>query len=290
MNPVLTDVLKLLELERIEDDIFRGESRDIGSPQVFGGQVLGQALSAAHRTVDGRAPHSLHAYFLRPGDFNQPIVYSVERDRDGGSFSNRRVVAIQHGKPIFNMIASFQTPEDGVEHQADMPEVPGPDGLTSAVEINRAMLDKVPEKMRRYLSHTPPLEFRPVRPPDFLKAERREPIKYIWMKAWDDLPDNPMVHRTLLAYISDYELIGTITLPHAIRFGHDRVRMASLDHAMWFHRQARVDQWLLYAFDSPSSHGGRGLARGMIFTRAGALVASTAQEGLLRITRKKPAS
>ncbi len=283
MNPVLADVVKLLQLERIEKNIFRGESRDIGSPQVFGGQVLGQALSAAHNTVEDRAPHSLHAYFLRRGDFNSPIVYQVERARDGGSFSNRRVVAVQHGQPIFNMAASFQHLEQGLEHQAEMPEVAGPEGLQSAFDIRQAILDKVPEKMRRYLAHQPPFEFRPVLPPNFLNPVKLPPIKHVWMRACDRLPDEPALHRNLLAYISDYELLGTATLPHALRFDQGHVQMASLDHAMWFHCPVRVDQWLLYSFDSPRAFGGRGTSRGMIFTQDGKLVASTAQEGLIRV-------
>ena len=283
MHPVLADVIQLLELERIERNIYRGESRDIGSPQVFGGQVLGQALSAAQKTLEDRVPHSLHAYFLRRGDYNAPIVYQVERARDGGSFSNRRVVAIQHGRPIFNMAASFQILEKGIEHQADMPEVPGPEGLSSAQEINRSFLDKVPEKMRRYLAHQPPFEFRPVRPPNFLKAEKLEPVKHVWMRACDELPDQPDLHRNLLAYISDYELLGTATLPHGLRFDKGQVLMASLDHGMWFHAPVRVDQWLLYSFDSPRAGGGRGLSHGKIYTQEGLLVASTTQEGLIRV-------
>ncbi len=283
MNPVLADVVRLLQLERIEDNIFRGESRDIGSPQVFGGQVLGQALSAAHNTVEERVPHSLHAYFLRRGDFNAPIVYQVERARDGGSFSNRRVVAIQHGQPIFNMAASFQQLEQGLEHQAEMPDVPGPEGLRSSFDIKQALLDKVPEKMRRYLSHQPPFEFRPVLAPNFLNPVRQAPVKHVWMRACDQLPDQPALHRNLLAYVSDYELLGTATLPHALHFDEGNVQMASLDHAMWFHCPVRVDQWLLYSFDSPSAFGGRGTSRGMIFTQDGKLVASTAQEGLIRV-------
>lgn len=286
MNPVLADVVNLLQLERIEENIFRGESRDIGSPQVFGGQVLGQALSAAHNTVEDRVPHSLHAYFLRRGDFNAPIVYQVERARDGGSFSNRRIVAIQHGQPIFNMAASFQQQEQGLEHQAEMPDVVGPKGLRSSFDIKQALLDKVPEKMRRYLAHQPPFEFRPVMPPNFLDPVKQPPIKHVWMRACDGLPDEPALHRNLLAYVSDYELLGTATLPHALRFDKGNVQMASLDHAMWFHQSMRVDQWLLYTFDSPSAHGGRGTSRGMIFTQDGKLVASTAQEGLIRIVNR----
>jgi len=286
MNPVLAEVVELLQLERLEDNLFRGESRDIGAPQVFGGQILGQALSAAHCTVEDRIPHSLHAYFLRPGDFNHPVVYQVERSRDGGSYSNRRVVAIQHGRPILNLAASFKTPEDGLEHQATMPEVPGPDGLTSLVDINRSMLDKVPEKMRRFLAHKPPFEFRPVEAPKFIEPGKRKPVKNIWMRACGDLPDDPELHRNLLAYVSDYELLGTATLPHAIDFARKPLMMASLDHAMWFHRDTRVDQWLLYTFDSPVSTGGRGFSRGQIFTHEGTLVASTAQEGVIRVWQK----
>lgn len=286
MNPVLADVVNLLQLERIEENIFRGESRDIGSPQVFGGQVLGQALSAAHNTVEDRVPHSLHAYFLRRGDFNAPIVYQVERARDGGSFSNRRVVAIQHGKPIFNMAASFQHEEQGLEHQAEMPDVVGPEGLQSSFDIKQALLDTVPEKMRRYLAHQPPFEFRPVKPPNFLDPVKQPPIKHVWMRACDGLPDEPALHRNLLAYVSDYELLGTATLPHALRFDKGNVLMASLDHAMWFHQSVKVDQWLLYSFDSPSAHGGRGTSRGMIFTQDGTLVASTVQEGLIRVINR----
>ena len=283
MNPVLARVVELLELERLEDNLFRGQSHDIGSPQVFGGQILGQALSAAHRTVEDRAPHSLHAYFLRPGDFDRPVVYQVETSRDGGSYSNRRVVAIQHGRPILNLAASFKAPEDGLDHQADMPDVPGPEGLAGLVEINASMLDKVPEKMRRFLAHEPPFEFRPVEPPKVIDPSARPPRKHIWMRAWGELPDDPELHRNLLAYVSDYELLGAATLPHELDFGRKPLMMASLDHAMWFHRDARVDQWLLYAMDSPVSTGGRGFSRGQAFTADGTLVASTAQEGVIRV-------
>ena len=283
MNTVLAEVVALLQLERLEDKLFRGESHDIGAPQVFGGQILGQALSAAHRTVADRVPHSLHAYFLRPGDFNLPVVYQVEDSRDGGSYSNRRVVAIQHGRPILNLAASFKQPEDGPEHQIAMPEAPGPEGLTSLVDINRSVLDKVPEKMRRFLAHKPPFEFRPVQPPKFVDPTARPPVKQVWMRACSGLADDPELHRNLLAYVSDYELLATATLPLEIEFGRKPLQMASLDHAMWFHRDARVDQWLLYAFDSPITIGGRGFSRGQIFTRDGKLIASTAQEGVIRV-------
>lgn len=283
MHPVLEDLINLLQLERIEDDIFRGESRDIGSSQVFGGQVLGQALSAAHDTVDGRVAHSLHAYFLRRGDMAAPIVYEVDRSRDGGSFSVRRVVAIQHGRPIFNLAASFQNPESGLEHHAEMPQVPGPDGLQDVTEIAAETLADVPEKMRRYLTDKRPFEFRPVRPVNFEKPERLPPEKQIWIRAVDKLPENYSLHQNLLAYVSDYELLGTSTLPHGLLFGRGMVQMASLDHALWFHRDVRVDDWLLYSFDSPNASGARGFARGQFFTQDGVLVASSAQEGLFRV-------
>lgn len=293
MHPVLEDLINLLKLERIEDNIFRGESRDIGSAQVFGGQVLGQALSAAHHTVDGRVAHSLHAYFLRRGDMAAPIIYEVDRARDGGSFSVRRVVAIQHGRQIFNLAASFQSPEKGLEHQAQMPDVPGPDGLQDVTEVEPEVLEKVPEKMRRFLTAKRPFEVRPVRPVNFDKPERLPPEKHIWIRAVDKLPDKYSLHQNLLAYVSDYELLGTSTLPHGVLYGRNMVQMASLDHALWFHRDVRVDDWLLYTFDSPNAAGARGFARGQFYTRDGVLVASVAQEGLFRVldeTRKSKPS
>jgi acyl-CoA thioesterase-2 len=289
VDPVLDDLLHLLRLERIEENIFRGESRDIGGAQVFGGQVLGQALSAAYHTVEGRRAHSLHAYFLRRGDMNAPIVYDVDRSRDGGSFSVRRVVAIQHGRPIFNFAASFQAPEDGLAHQADMPDVEGPDGLPELTEVAADIRDKIPEKMHRYLTVKRAFEFRPVDAMDFLAPAPREPIKYIWIRAVDALPESQALHQNLLAYVSDYELLGTATLPHGLPFGQGRVLMASLDHALWFHRDVRIDDWLLYAMDSPNASGARGLSRGQFFTRDGTLVASTAQEGLIRVLTEETA-
>lgn len=283
MHPVLEDLIALLTLERIEENIFRGDSRDIGSPQVFGGQVLGQALSAAQHTVEGRVAHSLHAYFLRRGDINAPIIYEVDRARDGGSFSNRRVVAIQHGRPIFNLAASFQRPEVGLEHQADMPEVPGPEGLKDLTEVASELLEKIPLKMRRYLTDKRPFEFRPVRPFNFTEPEKLPPVKHVWIRAVDKLPRDQALHQNLLAYVSDYELLSTATLPHGLVFGRGTIIMASLDHALWFHRNFAVDQWLLYSMDSPSASGVRGFSRGQLFTEDGVLVASTVQEGLVRI-------
>jgi acyl-CoA thioesterase-2 len=293
MHSVLEDVISLLGLEQIEDNIYRGDSRDIGSPQVFGGQVLGQALSAAQRTVDGRVAHSLHAYFLRRGDVHAPIVYEVDRARDGGSFSNRRVVAIQHGRPILNLAASFQNPEDGLEHHAEMPDVPGPDGLRDLADAVKDQISNIPPMMRRFLSGERPFEFRHVEPPDFENAHKLAPRKHVWVRAVDTLPDDPVLHQNLLTYVSDYELVGTATRPHSLPFNRNNVIMASLDHALWFHRAVKIDEWLLYAMDSPNSSGARGYARGQFFTEQGELVASTAQEGLMRVidvADKKPRS
>ena len=284
MQPILADLLHLLKLERIEDNIFRGESRDIGSPRVYGGQVLGQALSAATATVpDDRHVHSLHAYFLRAGDVEADIVYDVDRARDGSSFSNRRVTAIQHGRQIFNMTASFQVVEEGMEHQSCMPDVPPPDELSDIREMTAAMLDRIPEKMHRFYMHERPFEVRPVHSIALFSAEKSEPVQRFWFRAIDRLPDDPEVHRNLLAYVSDYQLIATATLPHEIVFDRSTLQLASLDHAMWFHRAFRLDEWLLYSMDIPNSCGSRGLARGEIFSQDGDLVASTAQEGLVRI-------
>jgi len=283
VHPVLEDLITLLELERIEDNIFRGDSRDIGSAQVFGGQVLGQALSAAQHTVEERHAHSLHAYFLRRGDMAAPIIYEVDRARDGGSFSTRRVVAIQHGRPIFNMAASFQIDEPGIEHQSPMPDVPPPEDLQDIADVARDLLQVLPEKMRRFLTDKRPFEFRPVEPMNFLEPKPRPPVKNVWIRAVDRIPDDQTLHKSLLAYVSDYELLGTATLPHGLAFGRGNVIMASLDHALWFHREVRIDDWLLYSMDSPSAQGARGLARGQMFAPDGRLVASTAQEGLVRV-------
>ena len=283
MPPILADLLKLLELERIEDRIFRGESRDLGGARVFGGQVLGQALTAASYTVRDRQVHSLHAYFLVAGDVNAPIVYEVDVARDGKSFSNRRVVAIQHGQPIFNMTASFQVPEEGLEHAAPMPQVPGPEGLPDVRQLAPDVLLKVPEKMRRLLTLERPFEFRPVEPIHVVAPPRAAPVRHIWLRTLAKLPDNADLHRNVLAYVSDYQLVSTATMPHGIHFVEGNVQLASLDHAMWFHRPFRADEWLLYAMESPNASGGRGLALGRFFTRDGTLVASTAQEGVVRV-------
>ncbi len=285
MDQRIADLLTLLELEQLEVNLFRGESRDIGSPQVFGGQVLGQALTAASATVEGRVVHSLHAYFLRRGDFNAPIVYQVDRSLDGHSFSNRRVVAIQHGQQIFNMAASFQVPEDGFDHQIRMPQVPHPDELTDSSQLPRDLLERLPERMRKFFEQPRPFEFRSVQQFDYLQPRRAEPTRQLWFRAVGRLPDDEKLHRCLLAYVSDYFLLDTATLPHGTSFLHGSVIMASIDHAMWFHRPLRVDEWLLYAVESPSASGARGFARASLFSLDGRLVASTAQEGLVRIKK-----
>lgn len=293
MHPVLEDLIALLKLERVEENIFRGDSRDIGSAQVFGGQVVGQALSAAQHTVEGRVAHSLHAYFLRRGDMDAPIIYDVDRARDGGSFSNRRVVAIQHGRPILNLAASFQAPEDGLEHRADMPDVPPPEGLKDLTEVAADVLENIPTKLRRFMTAKRPFEFRPVEALSLDKRRELPPKKQVWIRAVDRLPKDQALHQNLLAYVSDFELLATSTLPHGLSFTRRNVIMASLDHALWFHRKFRIDEWLLYSMDSPNASGARGFARGQLFTEKGVLVASTAQEGLIRLIdpgSKKPRS
>ena len=283
MDQRLADLLTLLELEQLEVDLFRGESRDIGSPQVFGGQVLGQALSAAARTVDGgRVVNSLHAYFLRRGDCNAPVVYQVDRSLDGHSFSNRRVVAIQHGKQIFSMAASFQVMEEGFDHQIDMPKVPAPEELSAYSGPPPEVLARMPERMRRFFEQERPFEFRTVQPIDLVKPRRQLPLRQIWFRAVARAPDDEMLQRRLLAYVSDFFLLDTATLPHGTSFLRPSIVMASIDHAMWFHRPLRVDDWLLYAMESPSASGARGFARASVFDRTGRLVASAAQEGLVR--------
>lgn len=280
----VSELIELLQPERLEDNLFRGESRDIGTRYVFGGQVLGQALAAAQQTVDpSREAHSLHAYFLRAGDIEAPIVYNVERTRDGGTFSSRRVVAIQHGQPILNGSVSFQLPERGVEHQTSMPEVPAPEDLEPMRHLPPAELARLPVKLQRWLGIDGPFEFREVWPRDELHPVKQPPIQHIWFKLTSSIDGSAILHRSLLAYASDFHLIGTATLPHGISYMTRNVQMASLDHALWFHRPFRVDEWLLYSFDSPTAQGGRGLARGQIFSRDGRLIASTAQEGLIRI-------
>jgi acyl-CoA thioesterase-2 len=284
MSTVLDELVKLLALERIEENLFRGQSQDLGWGTVFGGQVLGQALSAAVQTVPAeRDAHSLHAYFLRPGDVHKPIVYEVDRIRDGSSFTTRRVVAIQSGRAIFNLAASFQKQETGFEHQDAMPDVPPPESLPTEQERMAKVASRLPRFLRERTEADRPFELRvaPAEEDPVLPAPR-EPVRFVWMRAAGALPDDPALHRYLLAYTSDHAFVTTALLPHGVTWLTPGMQVASLDHVMWFHQPLRVDEWLLYAMESPVAHGARGLVRGRIFTRDGRLVATTAQEGLLR--------
>ncbi len=284
MTATLDELVKLLALERIEENLFRGQSQDLGWGTVFGGQVLGQALSAAVQTVPPeRQVHSLHAYFLRPGDVSKPIVYDVDRIRDGQSFTTRRVVAIQSGRPIFNLASSFQVREDGFNHQDPMPSAPDPESLPTEQERSAKWAQKLPSGLRDRILAEQPFDLRRAHAPeDPLAPQAMPPKSQVWLKTAARLPDDPALHASLLAYASDYAFIATALLPHAVSWLSPGMQVASLDHVMWFHQPLRVDDWLLYSMDSPAAHGARGLVRGSIFTRSGTLVASTAQEGLIR--------
>ena len=283
MNPLLNELLELLQLEQIEANIFRGPSQDLGFGRIFGGQAIGQALSAARQTVaPDRHVHSFHSYFLREGDANLPIVYNVDCIRDGGSFTTRRVVAIQKGRPIFNMSASFQIDEEGFDHQDDMPTAQDPEKLSSWQEQKEQLKGFIPEAISKKLLADSPIEIRLDEPANPLVPEKRAAVNKVWFKAAGKMPDNPGVHKYLLAYASDFNFLSTSLYPHGINFLDRSIQIASLDHAMWFHRPLRMDEWLLYYVDSPSASGARGLVRGQIFDRQGRLVASTMQEGLIR--------
>ena len=277
-------LLSILDLEQLEVNLFRGTSPKGAVRRVFGGQVIGQALIAATRTVEGVLPHSLHAYFLLGGDPEIPIVYDVDRIRDGKSFTTRRVVAIQHGRAIFSMSVSFHNDEDGLDHQMAMPDVPHPDALPSDAEIKQKILPELPEAVRRYYERERPIELRPV---DFGRYSGKKLANNqfnIWMRTTAPLPDDPAIHRCALAYASDMTILDTALLPHQRSIFDLDIMGASLDHAIWYHRPFRADQWLLYTQDSPNSHGARGFGRGLIFAADGTLVASVAQEGLIRAT------
>ncbi len=287
-------LVALLDLEPIEQNIYRGRNRDIGSGRIFGGQVLAQALVAARRTIDeaDRTAHSLHAYFILEGDLEIPVVYFVDRLRDGRSFTTRRVTAIQHGRAIFSLSASFHRREEGVAHQADMPDVPPPEELRSEVELIREHADRLPAHLRSILTQDRPLEFRPVEPFSFFDRSPRPPHRRIWIRSPGPLPEDPAYHQAALAYASDYGLLSTALQPHGRTVRDSDMMAASLDHSLWFHRPFRVDNWLLYTLASPVAHGARGFAMGTFHTRDGRLVASAAQEGLLRTgirpRRRKP--
>ena len=283
MPSAIETLLSILDLEPLEHNLFRGMSPQVGWQRVFGGQVIGQALVAAARTVEGRDAHSLHAYFMRPGDPSVPIIYEVDRIRDGKSFTTRRVVAIQHGEAIFSMSASFQIPEAGLDHQIAMPKVPPPEDLPSEAELKAVFLKDAPESVRRYWERERPLELRPVDLRHYVSRERLDPAQQVWVRATGKLPDDPDIHRCVLAYASDMTLLDTALFAHGRAIFDRDLQAASLDHALWFHRPFRADEWLLYAEDSPSASGARGFTRGSLFSRDGRLIASVAQEGLIRL-------
>ena len=284
MSQALANLLAILDLEKIEENIFRGTSPQSGWQRVFGGQVIGQALVAASRTVEGRQPHSMYAYFLLEGDPSVPILYEVERIRDGGSFSTRRVVAIQHGRPIFFTSVSFQVEEQGFEHQFPMPDVPKPEDLPGEADMIAKFLDHMPAPMKAYFASERPIEIRPTDLSLFIGVSPREPRRSAWLRAAGKL-DDARLHQCVLAYASDMTLLDTALVPHGKSIFSKEILAASLDHALFMHRPFRADDWLLYVQDSPFSGSGRGLSRGLIYSRDGALVASVMQEGLIRKRR-----
>jgi acyl-CoA thioesterase II len=284
MSTLIQELISLLDLEPIEFNIYRGQNRDIGSGRVFGGQVLAQALVAAQRTVEeGRQAHSLHGYFILPGDLSVPIVYFVDRLRDGRSFTTRQVTAIQHGRAIFNMSISFHVQEQGLEHQPRMPEVTPPESLRAELEVIRERAGEIPEPLRSVVTQDRPIDIRPVEQIDPFRPEKTPPVRHLWLRALGAMPDNPLYHQAVLAYASDYGLLGAALQPHGWTYRNPGIQVASLDHSLWLHRACRVDDWLLYAVESPVATGARGFARGSIFTRDGVLIASVAQEGLMRL-------
>ncbi|MBO0661322.1 acyl-CoA thioesterase II [Jiella sp. MQZ9-1] len=286
MSDTVQQLLTILDLETLEDDLFRGVSPNNGWQRVFGGQVIAQALGAAIRTVPAeRICHSLHAYFMRPGDPAVPIVYTVDRIRDGGSFTTRRVVALQHGAAIFSLSASFQKNEEGFEHQIAMPDIPKPDELPDGKALEKTILKNAPAAVQAYWKRPRPIEFRPVMLDHYISGKKLEPFQHIWVRCREDVGDDPVRNAVVLAYLSDMTLLDTALFAHGLSVFDENVQAASLDHAMWFHRPAKVSQWMLYSQDSPSSSAGRGLTRGSLYTLDGMLVASVAQEGLIRPRR-----
>jgi acyl-CoA thioesterase-2 len=287
MPAAVTSLLATLDLEPLEHNLFRGHSPQVGWQRVFGGQVIAQALSAATRTVAAERPaHSLHGYFLRPGDPEVPIIFEVDRIRDGKSFTTRRVVAIQHGHAIFSMSVSYHVEETGLDHQTDAPQVPPPEALMSDEELQRLIMAVGSEPVKAYWRRERPIELRPVSLKHYTSRQKLEPVQQVWFRATGALPDDPAVHKSVLAYASDLLLLDTSLYPHGRSLFDSDLQVASLDHALWFHRAFRADEWLLYAQDSPTAYGSRGFNRGAVFTREGVLVASVAQEGLIRVWPK----
>jgi acyl-CoA thioesterase II len=290
MSSAVQEMLEILDLEPLDMNLFRGRSPQAGWQRVFGGQVIGQALVAAVRTVDAsRPPHSMHAYFILPGDPKVPIIYDVERVRDGKSFTTRSVTARQHGHPIFSMLVSFHTDEPGLEHQAKMPQVPPPEQLPNEADMRKAMLATMPDPVRRYYERERPIELRPVEFDRYGGKKYPDGRFHVWIRATSRLPDDLAIHQCVLAYASDMTLLDAALAPHGRTLFENQFMAASLDHALWLHRPFRADDWLLYAQDSPNLHGSRGFSRGLIFTRDGTLVASVAQEGLVR-QRREPSA
>lgn len=289
MSAAMQELLDILDLEPLERNLFRGRSPKVTWQRVFGGQVVGQALVAAQRTVPAnRFVHSLHGYFMRPGDPSIPIVYEVDRIRDGTSFTTRRVVAIQHGHAIFSLEASFQADEDGLEHQFEMPgDVPDPDSLRNRKDLIADSNIPMPEPIRRYWEHDRPIDMKPVMLEHYISRKKLPPRQQVWVRATGPVPDDRAIQAAVLAYLSDMTLLDTSTFPHGKAVFDKDMQVASLDHAMWFHRPHKLDDWLLYDQDSPSSSGSRGFNRGQLFGLDGTLVASVAQEGLMRV-RKTP--
>jgi acyl-CoA thioesterase-2 len=281
MNEIET-LLQYFNIEKLEENLYRAQSLDIGTGRIFGGQVLSQALGAAYRTVENKQAHSFHAYFLREGDVKKPVVFQVDRARDGRSFSNRRVVVIQHGRPILNLAASFQIEEEGYEHQVDAPDIPKPSELNEKPFLTSKQMKSLTPRMRRLLTTQGPFEFRFADDIDPFDLNPTEPIRQIWFKARHTVPDHQALHRQLLAFVSDFHLVATSTFPHPVSYLDPTLQIASLDHAMWFHHDINVNDWLLYDCFSPIASQGRGFAQGRVFTLDGKLIANTSQQGLIR--------
>ncbi|MCB9229315.1 MAG: acyl-CoA thioesterase II [Deltaproteobacteria bacterium] len=282
MSKILDELLEIFDLSKSDEDSWTGQNQDLGYVRLFGGQVLGQALVAAKRTVENWLPHSLHAYFLRPGDPSVPVRYQVHRIRNGRSFATRRVVALQHERAIFNMSASFQVIESGFEHQSTMPVVKGPEGIKSELERARESQERLPDALKDYLLRDRPVEIRNPNPVSYFHPEKRAAVNQSWVRTVATMPDDPVIHYCMLAYISDMNLIEACMMPHAVNLLQKNMQIASLDHSMWFHQPFRVDEWLLYHSHSPVASGSRGLNFGSFYRQDGTLVASTAQEGLIR--------
>ncbi|AUI85725.1 acyl-CoA thioesterase II [Vibrio azureus] len=286
MSKPLRELLCLLKLEKLEEGLFRGQSQNLGLPQVYGGQVLGQALSAARYTVDeARTVHSFHSYFLYPGDPEKPIIYDVEKLRDGRSFSTRRVKAIQNGRPIFYLTASYHGEAAGFEHQRSMPDIPGPEHFSSETELASHIAEFLPKKLRKTVCCEKPIETRPVTIINPLEPKKAEPKQYLWIRANGSMPDNHLIHQYLLAYASDWGFLVTALHPHQVSLLTPNFQVATIDHSIWFHRPFRMDQWLLFAIESPTASNGRGLVRGELYNQQGDLIATAVQEGVMRYTR-----